>query len=175
MSHQEQFVVEVWERIGKDVVGAADLELINRAVIERFGTPMSPALIARTLADEGVRFSHPEILGADFSWRERDALFTPEDLTFGTLDAANALIAKIQLLHEQFDGDPPASEHLRQSVLQIKTELELLAGNQKAANKDLAGEVAHWLTIWLQTPQIFTEWLSLRRATPEFQERFSRA
>jgi hypothetical protein len=170
---KEQFVVEAWERIGKDVVGAADLELISRAVVERFGTSMSPAVIARTLADEGVRLGHPEILGADFSWRERVALFTPEDLTFGTLDAANALIDKIQLLYEQFNSDPSAREHLRQSVLQIKTELELLAGSQKAGNRDLAAEAAHWLTIWLQTPQIFTEWLSLRRTTPEFRQRFS--
>ena len=173
MSHKEQFVIEAWERIGNDVVSAADLELINRAVIERFGMPMSPALIARTLADEGVRLGHPDILGADLSWRERNALFTPEDLTFGTLDAANSLIDKIERLREEFDDDPSAREHLHQSVLQIKTELELLAGSQKAADRDLAAEVAHWLTIWLQTPQIFPEWLSLRRATPEFRERFS--
>ena len=174
MTHKEQFVVEAWERIGKDVVSAADLELINRAVIERFGTPMSPALIARTLADEGVRLGHPEILDADLSWRERIALFTPEDLTFGTLDAANALIDRIQLLHDQFDSDLSAREHLRQSVLQIKTELELLAASQKLGDRDLAAEVAQWLTIWVQTPEIFSQWLNLRRATPVFQERFGR-
>jgi hypothetical protein len=167
---KDEFIIQLWERSGKDVVGAADLELIGQAVTERFGTPMSPASIARTLADEGVRLGHPEILNADLSWRERVALFTPEDLTFGTLDAANALIEKIERLHE----NPSAREHLRQSVLEIKTELELLVGTQKLENQDLAAEVAQWLTVWIQTPQIFTEWLSLRRATPDFQERFNR-
>jgi hypothetical protein len=166
---KDEFIIHVWERTGKDVVGAAELELINRAVIEQFGTPVSPALIARTLADEGVRLGHPEILGADLSWRARVSLFTPEDLTFGTLDAANALIEKIERLHE----DPSVRERLRQSVLQIKTELELLAANPNTINKDLAGEVAQWLTIWIQNPEIFTEWLNLRRATPEFRRRFS--
>ena len=36
----------------------------------------------------------------------------------------------------------------------------------------LAEEIAQWLTIWLQTPQIFSEWLSLRRSTADFQARF---
>ncbi|HJP91018.1 MAG TPA: hypothetical protein VJ875_03630 [Pyrinomonadaceae bacterium] len=167
---KEQFVIETWKRIGKDVVGAAELELISRSVIEQFGTPMSPALIARTLADEGARLGHPEILGAYLTWREGVSLFTPDDLTFGTLDAANALIEKIERLQD----DPSAREHLRQSVLQIKTELELLASNRNTVNKDLAEEVAQWLTVWLQNPQIFPEWLSLRRAAPDFCERFGR-
>jgi hypothetical protein len=167
---KDEFIIHVWERTGKDVVGAAELEQINQALIERFGTPMSPAAIARTLADEGVRLGHPEILGADATWRERTSLLTPEDLTFGTLDAANALIEKIERLQE----NPSVREPLRQSVLQIKTELELLATNRNTVDKDLAGEVAQWLTIWIQTPEIFTQWLSLRRATPEFRERFGR-
>ena len=65
------------------------------------------------------------------------------------------------------------AERLRYEVRQFKTELDLLAANEKAANRDLAQEVAQWLTIWLQTPQIFSEWLSLRRATTDFQARFS--
>jgi len=165
---KDEFIIQLWERSGKDVVGAAELEQINQALIEHFGTPMSPAAIARTLADEGIRLGHPEILGADVTWRERTSLLTPEDLTFGMPDAANALIEKIERLQE----DPSAREHLRQSVLQIKTELELLATNRNTVNRDLAGEVAQWLTIWIQNPEIFTEWLSLRRATPEFRERF---
>ena len=42
------------------------------------------------------------------------------------------------------------------------------------ANRELAREVAQWLTIWLQNPQIFGEWLSLRRSTADFQVRFCR-
>jgi hypothetical protein len=63
-------------------------------------------------------------------------------------------------------------EHLRQSVHQIKSELDVLAASERAGQKILAREVAQWLTVWLQNPQIFSEWLVLRRNTPEFQERF---
>ena len=91
------------------------------------------------------------------------ALFSPEDLNVGTIEAAIALIQKIEHLRREFDGD---DEHLRQSVRRMKSELELMT------TPALAQELAQWLTVWLQNPQIFEDWLALRRATAEFRERF---
>lgn len=156
----------------KEVAGASELSLIQEAVLERFGTPVSPAAVARTLADHGVRLGHPQILEADVQWRERTSLFTPDDLDFGTLYGATVLMDKIENLRQQFEFDQSALEHLRQSVFQLKNELEVLASSRKSANKDLAVEVAQWLTVWLHNPAIFTDWLALRRNTADFQERF---
>jgi len=168
----ELLVIELWQPLNKDVVGASELEFVQESVVTRFGLGVSPASIARALADHGARLRHPDILATDVRWRERNFLLTPEDLTFGTLQAALALIEKIERLREEFENNPAALEHLRQSVLQVKNELELLAASEKYSNRELAGEIAQWLTVWLQTPQIFQEWLSLRRATPDFRERF---
>jgi hypothetical protein len=165
---QELLIIDVWKPMDKEVVGAPELESIQETIAERFGTSVGPASIARALADHGVRLGHPEILQADLLWRERNQLFTPEDLTFGTIDAANALIEKIESLGQQSEN-----ERLRHEVRQFKTELDLLAANDKAPNRELAHEIVQWLTIWLQTPQIFSEWLSLRRSTADFQARFS--
>lgn len=156
----------------KEVAGASELSLIQEAVLERFGTPVSPAGVARTLADHGVRLGHPHVLEADVQWRERTSLFTPDDLNFGTLYGATVLMDKIENLRQQFEFDQSALEHLRQSVFQLKNELEIVAASPKSANKDLAQEVAQWLTVWLHNPPIFTDWLALRRNTPDFQERF---
>ena len=172
MSTKYQIIVDVWERMEKDVVGAPELELIQQALAVRFGTIVSLASIARTLADHGVILGHPEILAADLKWRERTSLLTPEDLTFANLDAATALIEKLDGLHQTFANDKPMLEHLRQSVQQIKAELDLLAASDRVGRNILAQEVGQWLTIWLQNPQIFPEWLALRRNTPEFHERF---
>ena len=152
-------IVEVWEQTGREVVGACDLRLINDALVQRFGSGSSPASIARVLADHGARLGHPEILQADSRWREQQHLFTAEDLAFDTINAANAFIEKLQQLEQ--------TQSLRQSVQQIKQELELLA-NRRA----VAREAAQWLTVWLQNPQIFAGWLDLRRSTAEFQELF---
>ena len=156
---KDQVIVEVWEKTAKDVVSASDLTMIRDALIQRFGSDSSPASIARVLADHGARLGHPEILQADSRWREQQHLFTPEDLSFDTIEAANAFIEKLQQL--------PQTQSLRQSVQQIKQELDLLA-----TKRPVAREAAQWLTVWLQNPQIFREWLDLRRSTAEFQELF---
>jgi hypothetical protein len=61
-------------------------------------------------------------------------------------------------------------------VLQLKSELEWVAKSMRVALADrlIALEVAHWLTIWLQNPPIFSDWLVLRRESAEFRERFHR-
>src|SRR6185503_4948986 len=163
MLTKEQFIVEVWEGMGAEVVGASELGLIEQSVVERFGSSMSPASIARVLADHGARLGHPEILQADARWREKQSLFTADDLEFANLEAAMKLINKIA----QFESNPKMRERLRQSVRALKSELDSFSSSNQ-----LAAEVAQWLTVWLQNPQIFTEWLALRQNSPEFRERF---
>jgi len=162
-----QFIVEAWEGLEKEVVGASELDLIADAVIERFGSASSPASIARVLADSGARLGHPEILQADARWRERQLLFTAEDLELTNLEAATRLVNKIEHLRNQFENDPARHENLKQAVRALKTELDPFS-----SNKPLAAEVAQWLAVWLQTPHLFAEWLSLRQNTAEFRDRF---
>jgi len=95
MSTKYQIIVDIWERMERDVVRAPELELIQQAIAVRFGTTLSLASIARTLADHGAQLGHPEILIADAKWRERNSLFTAQELTLGSLSAALALIEKI--------------------------------------------------------------------------------
>ena len=157
--------------MGKHSAGASELAMIQEAIADHFGpgTIMSPAAIARTLADHGVHLSHPEILEADCAWRERQQLFTPEELTLNTQEALIALVAKLK--RGEFEAGQ--LEQVRQSVRQVKTELELVAKQgQSHKDRELAKEYVQWLTVWLQNPQIFGEWVSLRRSTAEFQERF---
>ena len=154
---KELLIIDAWKPLDKEVVGASELESIRQTIVDRFGTDASPASIARALADHGVPLGHPEVLQADVRWRESNLFFTSEDLTLDKLEDAIALMDKIESLDR--------GEHLYQQVRQFKSELELVP-------TWLGQEVAQWLTIWLQNPQIFREWLELRRATPEFCERF---
>jgi len=154
---RELLIIDAWKPLDKEVVGASELESIRETIVERFGADASPASIARALADHGVPLGHPEILQADVRWREGNLFFTPEDLTLETLEDATALMDKLESLEP--------GEQLYQQVRQLKSELELVP-------TWLGQEVAQWLTIWLQTPEIFGEWLELRRSTAEFRERF---
>lgn len=162
---KELLIIDAWKPLDKEVVGASELESIRETIANRFGTDVSPASIARALADHGARLGHPEILQADVRWRESNLVFTPEDLTFETLENATALMDKIDNLRRQLESDKPKLEQLYRQVRQLKSELELVPTS-------LGQELAQWLAIWLQNPQIFSDWLALRRDTAEFRAQF---
>lgn len=151
--------------MGREVVGAPELESIQEAICTRFGTSVSPASIARALADHGVRLGHPAILRTDLRWRKCNLLFSAEDLTLDSLEAATNLVEKIESLRRQHENEPATLEHLFNEVRQIKSELQLIESH-------LAQELGQWLTIWLQNPGIFKEWLDLRRSTEQFRLQF---
>jgi len=173
VSGHDQFILDWWSENGNDSAGAAELEQIQQALAEEFGPQgrRSPASIARTLADNGVRLKHPEVLETDVRWREREqvSLFTSsQELNFTSIDVAVTWVEKLAAL--------PQGPELRTFVLQLKGELELVAKSMLVALPDrlIAIEVAHWLTVWLQNPAIFADWLALRRESAEFRERFHR-
>jgi hypothetical protein len=170
LSAKEQLILDIWAGVGDESAGAAELELIQEKLLEQSNTQVreSPASIARTLADHGVRLRHPEILEADLRWRESQeiALFAPEELNFTTIESAAAWVEKLSALE-------PRPE-LRSLVLQVKTELGLVATSKQVSvrEKQIATEIAEWLTVWLQNPPIFLDWLALRRESPDFLQRF---
>lgn len=170
MTRPDQFIVDWWAENGSEPAGAAELDQIQQALLEQFGPQgrESPAAIARTLADNGVRLKHPEVLDADVRWRQREEflLFATEEISFPSIDAAIDWVEKLTVI-----ADQPA---LRKFILQVKTELELVAKSMRVALPDrlIAAEVAHWLAVWLQNPPIFADWLVLRRESAEFRDRF---
>ena len=50
----------------------------------------------------------------------------------------------------------------------------LIASNRKVAADKRAEkeEIAQWFTIWLQTPELFFDWLALRKQSEDFRQRF---
>jgi hypothetical protein len=171
VTRADQFILDWWTENGNESAGAVELDQIQQALLEQFGAPgrESPATIARTLADNGVRLKHPDVLEADVRWREREefSLFALEELSFPSIEAAIEWVEKLSRIVDQ--------PGLRKFVLQVKTELELVAKSMRVALPDrlIAAEVAHWLAVWLQNPPIFADWLVLRRESAEFRDRFS--
>src|ERR1044071_858141 len=89
---KHDLMIEVWEHLDCESVGAREVEAVMEAVRERFGDGgvESPARTARILADEGAELRHAEILEADARWRTGDpyeAMFR-NVLKFSTFDEA---------------------------------------------------------------------------------------
>jgi hypothetical protein len=169
---QSEVIVECWEKLDTDFAGRRELQAIAAVLRQRFGSAaLSPAAIARTLANHGVALSHPDVLETDTSWRELQLLeIVPADLE--TIDAASAAIEKLRSMTNTIQEI--GIDQLRLKVREIKEELEQLAGSQvgNAHRRDVAAELAAWLTVWLQNPAVFDDWLTLRRNSPDFLRKF---
>src|SRR2546423_5870884 len=64
-------IVAAWQSLDEPAIGAHELLMIQQALQELFGDNhiISPASIARELAQAGGELRHPEILECDAHWR----------------------------------------------------------------------------------------------------------
>ena len=173
-------IIEVWEALNCESVGARELEQIQEALRARFGEGAveSPAAIARTVADEGAVLRHPEVFDYDAEWRERKLAETrlPEEWSFANLSQASESFVKLDEQRQRLEGanDEPGLKRLRDLISRVRAESQLIAQSNiiDDAGRAQAKEIANWLMIWLQSPELFLDWLDLRRRSPEFVEKF---
>ncbi len=187
-SNKRELVISTWRRLGEPRVGELELREMQKAMAEAFGPDgvLSPAAIARILADEDAELRHPDIIELDASWRESQieregrklrslSGWSPEDQL--RLKQAEALIKKLEKLRARLErtGDDETLRQIRTDAISARQ-----AARSRSESKVLAEaerveqmEIAEWFGIWLQTPNLFTQWLELRKSSPDFRERFS--
>ena len=178
--NKTDLIIEVWEKLDCESVGAAEIEAIETAVADVFEKPAvdSPMVIARLLADEGAELRHSEIMELYVkraSDRPYDAAFH-ELLNTSDLKKTLRSIRDVENLRKKFagDGDREGLRLLRQKVLAEK-EAKLAAAakeNLDVHPRLVARETAEWLALWLQSPEVFENWLALRRKNPDFIANF---
>jgi hypothetical protein len=174
-------MIEVWEKLDCENVGAAEIEAIEQAVSAQFGDAAveSPMRIARILADEGAALRHSELMDL---WVRR---FTdqPHEAEFrnlintGDLDSVERSIKRAENLRHKFlsVGDKEGLRLLREEVIEVKERLKHASRDKKADAdvRHMHAEMAEWLTLWLQSPEVFDGWLKLRKRSPQFTRQFN--
>jgi len=177
---RDDLVLEKWQQIDAQSLGAIELQTIRRELVKEVGeraTP-SPAALARILADRGVSLRPAEVLAADTTWRNRklNELFAAGELEFGSIQSSVESLERIDdlLIHFDSEADEAGRAALRELVIELKEELLSIstARIQLGREQAIAAEVVEWLTIWLQTPHIFTDWLAMRRSSEGFRRKF---
>jgi len=177
---RHDLIIAVWEVLDCESVCARELEQIQQALQEKFGEGAreSPASIARTVADEGAVLRHPEVFDYDMKWRERliSGVVPLESLRFSNLPEASESIGKLESWRREFAdaGKQADLRRLQEFALKTKQDLQLVARSRvlDAKRRLDAGEIVQWLTIWMLDPAIFEDWLSLRKRSAEFVEKF---
>jgi hypothetical protein len=180
-------IIEVWESLGRTMVGEPELREIQTSVRKQFGpgAEESPATIARVLADEGAELRHPEVIEFDARWRETkiesdgskfkglERLISDKPLR---LKRAATLIGRLETLRQSFEksADQAALRDLRSMAIEARQASQSRAKN-RPVNQRLRreqAEIAQWFAVWIQTPSLFNDWLELRLKSSQFRENF---
>lgn len=179
---KNDLMIEVWEKLDCESVGAKEIEAIETVVRDKFGASAveSPMIIARLLADEGAELRHAEILELDVKRRLEspyDAMFR-NVLKFSDFKQTVVSIRQLENLRRKFaaENDREGLRLVRETALKGKRRAQMIAGNGKVEEIKRAEkqEIAEWFTLWLQSPEIFDNWIALRRSSKDFIEKFGK-
>lgn len=179
---KNDLIIEVWEKLDCESVGAKEIEAIETVVRENYGSNAveSPMRIARLLADEGAELRHAEIMELDVQ-RRLESPYAPmfrNVLKFADFKQALISIRQLDNLRRKFAAanDREGLRMVRETALKGKRRAQMIAGNEKVEETKRAEkqEIAEWFTIWLQSPDVFENWIELRRNSKDFIERFGK-
>jgi len=171
-------VVSAWRALKTTSVGAEELLKIQRAV----GETVSPANIARELAAAGAELRHPEVIECDADWREKQIserrkrigrLAGLRKLDGLKLNQAEAEIAELEQLR-QSDEHSGVWAELRTFAIDARQGALSRARDSSSSSfdREVQAEIAEWLRVWLETPNLFREWLELRKMSEGFLRQF---
>ncbi len=175
--NKTDLMIEVWEELDCESVGAKEIIAIENAVREKFGARAvdSPMVIARLLADEGAELRHSEIMQlyvARETERQREPTYSSIFDAAG-LDRLLLSLQKAEKIRQTLDtkNDIDAIRRLRRAAIKAKETAVKKSGEERLSDevRNEQEEAARWLTIWLQSPELFENWVQLRLRSDEFQ------
>ena len=121
---------------------------------------------------------HAEMMELDVKRRQEspyDAMFR-NILKFSDFKQTLISIRRLENLRKKFasENDREGLRLVRETALRGKNRARMISGNEKVEEKKRAEktEIAEWFTIWMQSPEIFENWVSLRQNSKDFNEKF---
>ena len=177
---KDDLIIEVWEKLDCENVGAAEIEAIETVVAAEYGQSAvdSPMVVARLLANEGAELRHAEIM----ELYVRRASDQPYEAAFrnilqlGDLRSALGTIRNLDNLRRKYrvDHDKEGLRLVRETALRGKRSVNKIAEKPSTEGvfRQINIEISQWFSVWLQTPEIFDDWVAMRQRAKEFVEKF---
>lgn len=175
---KREMVIEIYDREAMGEVTAREIAQINQGLVAEFGEggAMTPAEIARILADEDLPVRFDQIFAMSRPFERYEHIFD-DVLHCETLEAAEASIRRLDHFSRKFQrlGDRRGMRFARELAIKGKRQATSLSERATLNEYQRAeqAEIAQWLTVWIQTPNLFDQWLELRKSAPEFKRTFT--
>jgi len=174
---KRQIVLDFFARRGERVVRAGDL-YAGRGELRRqlgSGNRTSLGYIASVLREAGYDVRYEDRY-ADPAMPEPYAGRLKGVLEFHDLASAEASLLRLDAIYREYEAaaDPVGAKFVYALVKRGKLRARSLAANPRVhdSKRREKQEIAAWFQVWLETPELFSEWLPLRKASEEFRALF---
>ncbi|HKF40127.1 MAG TPA: hypothetical protein VKB21_03515 [Candidatus Acidoferrum sp.] len=171
---KKAMILEAARELALEKWTTAEIEQLRRKLIAEHGEEgkSSNEYIAEVLKLMGWKVQMTEREEAEERFEEE----FEDILHFKTLQDAEVSLTRLDELLRRFrtHGEKAAVERVLEIARLGKRRAEMIAHNRKveAPKREEKKEIAEWFRIWLETPDAFFDWLEVRRASPEFREKF---
>src|SRR6204780_5376335 len=167
----KELILQTAREIGAQQYTPAEIDQLRRKLIAEHGEDGKTGndYIADVLKTAGIKVVLSLQEEAEDQYEEEF-----EDLLhFKTLEDAEVSIMRLDELMRKFrsHGEPAAAERVLNVARLGKRRAEMIAPNHKVEpfKRTEKEEIANWFKIWLETPEVFFDWLDLRKQSAEFK------
>jgi len=177
---KKQIILDYCRAKRLERIGAEEIRALENEMRSRLGSNLktSPSYIARVLREAGKDVEYRDRF-ADPPMEEPYASRLRNLLQFHDFASAEASLRKLDEAYREYrDASDRTGASLVRSLLQKgKLRASSMAANPRVGPDKRAekAEIATWFRIWLETPDLFFDWLELRKASDQFREFFGRA
>ena len=177
---KKQILLDFFKAQGKQRIELADLRAARDELRRQLGPADRTSLeyIASILreAEYDVRY---EDRYSDPVMPEPYASRLKGILEFHDLASAEQSLLKIDAIFREYSGaaDRQGTALVVALVKKGKLRARSIAANSRvqAQKRKEKTEIASWFQVWLETPDLFSDWLELRKSSEEFQRLFGSA
>lgn len=176
---KKQLLVEFFAARGGRVLETRDLQAARELLHRQLGPADKTALsyIASTLRGAGYevryedRYSDP-FMPEPYGSRLKDVL------EFRDFTSAEQSLLRLDSLYREYQAasDRVGANWVRAIAKKGKLRAQSLAANSRVqqSKRNEKREIARWFQVWLETPDLFADWLDLRKSSEEFRQTFGR-
>jgi len=174
---KKQIILEYCGAKGLERIGPEEIRALENELRARLGSNLktSPSYIAQVLREAGKSVEYNDRF-ADPPMEEPYASRLRNLLQFHDFASAEASLRKLDEAYRQYQQ---ASDRAGTGLVRVLLQKGKLRAGSLAANPRVSpdkraekAEITTWFRIWLETPDLFFDWLELRKASEEFQRLF---